>query len=101
MVLATAVTFIAPSTWGGHGIEPLNLGLMVLALALSGVFWVWGRKVPITDMPQMVAIFNGMGGGSAAAIGAAALLNAATSRQLRCAGLAAHDCLTRPAWCWA
>ncbi|NLB12859.1 MAG: NAD(P)(+) transhydrogenase (Re/Si-specific) subunit beta, partial [Gammaproteobacteria bacterium] len=97
MVLATAVTFIAPSTWGGHGIEPLNLGLMVLALALSGVFWVWGRKVPITDMPQMVAIFNGMGGGSAAAIGAAALLNAATfTGSCDAQALAAHDCMTRP-----
>src|SRR3546814_2575325 len=30
--------------------------------------------VAITDMPQMVALFNGMGGGSAAAIGAVELL---------------------------
>ncbi|MCX7562689.1 NAD(P)(+) transhydrogenase (Re/Si-specific) subunit beta [Xanthomonadaceae bacterium XH05] len=96
MVLATVVTFFAPSTWGGHGIEPLNLGLMVLAIALSGVFWVWGRKVPITDMPQMVAIFNGMGGGSAAAIGAAALVNAATfTGSCDATALASHDCLSR------
>jgi NAD(P) transhydrogenase subunit beta len=52
--------------------------------------------VPITDMPQMVAIFNGMGGGSAAAIGAVALLNAATSPAPATPALAAHSCLTAP-----
>ena len=39
-----------------------------------GLNWVWGKKVAITDMPQMVALFNGMGGGSAAAIGAVELV---------------------------
>jgi NAD(P) transhydrogenase subunit beta len=95
MVLATAITFVAPSTWGGH-VDYLNLGLMIVAILLSGVFWVWGKRVPITDMPQMVAIFNGMGGGSAAAIGGVALLNAATyTGACDPAALAAHDCLGR------
>ena len=95
MVLATAITFVAPSTWGGH-VDYINLGLMIVAILLSGVFWVWGKKVPITDMPQMVAIFNGMGGGSAAAIGGVALLNAATyTGACDPAALAAHDCLGR------
>jgi H+-translocating NAD(P) transhydrogenase subunit beta len=94
MVIATVVTFVAPSTWGAHGIDPTNLGLMVLAIALSYVFWVWGKRVPITDMPQMVAIFNGMGGGSAAAIGAAMMVNAA-SFEGACtpAAILAHECL--------
>ncbi|MDQ3228212.1 MAG: NAD(P)(+) transhydrogenase (Re/Si-specific) subunit beta, partial [Pseudomonadota bacterium] len=35
--------------------------------------WISGKKVAITDMPQMVALYNGMGGGSAAAIGAVEL----------------------------
>jgi H+-translocating NAD(P) transhydrogenase subunit beta len=96
MVLATAITFIAPSTWGAHGIDTLNLGLMVVAILLSVVFWLWGKKVPITDMPQMVAIFNGMGGGSAAAIGGVALLQAATfTDSCDAAALAAHNCLNR------
>jgi NAD(P) transhydrogenase subunit beta len=96
MVLATVVTFIAPSTWGAHGIDTINLGLMLLAIALSVVFWVWGKKVPITDMPQMVAIFNGMGGGSAAAIGGVALLNAATfGGACTPEAIAAHSCLGR------
>jgi len=49
----------------------VNLSLTGIALAL-GLGWAWwkGRTVPITAMPQMVALFNGMGGGSAAAIAA-------------------------------
>ncbi|MFN9730857.1 MAG: NAD(P)(+) transhydrogenase (Re/Si-specific) subunit beta [Pseudomonadota bacterium] len=94
MVIATVVTFFAPSTWGEHGIDTLNLGLMVLAIVLSYAFWVWGKKVPITDMPQMVAIFNGMGGGSAAAIGAAAMINAATfTGECTPQAMAAHACM--------
>ncbi len=67
MLIATAATFFLP---GLH-----NLGLMALAIVLGvGLNWLWGRKVAITDMPQMVALFNGMGGGSAAAIGAVELV---------------------------
>jgi NAD(P) transhydrogenase subunit beta len=94
MLIATAVTFVAPSTWGEHGIDQTNLILMVVAIVLSYVFWIWGKRVPITDMPQMVAIFNGMGGGSAAAIGAAAMINAATfSGECTPAAMAAHACM--------
>jgi NAD(P) transhydrogenase subunit beta len=96
MLIATAVTFVAPETWGGHGIERTNLVLMVVAIALSYVFWIWGKKVPITDMPQMVAIFNGMGGGSAAAIGAAAMINAATfTGECTAEAMDAHACMDR------
>jgi NAD(P) transhydrogenase subunit beta len=94
MVIATMVTFFAPATWGKDHIDQTNLILMVLAIALSYVFWVWGKRVPITDMPQMVAIFNGMGGGSAAAIGAAAMVNAASFEGACSAeAMAAHACL--------
>src|SRR5690606_1156172 len=48
---------------------------IIAGLAIGVVpTWLWGRKVAMTDMPQMVALFNGMGGGSAAAIGAGELL---------------------------
>ncbi|TBR10341.1 MAG: NAD(P)(+) transhydrogenase (Re/Si-specific) subunit beta [Lysobacter sp.] len=67
MIIATAATFLLP---GLH-----NLPLIVLALAIgTSTAWVSGKKVAITDMPQMVALYNGMGGGSAAAIGAVELL---------------------------
>jgi proton-translocating NAD(P)+ transhydrogenase subunit beta len=53
-----------------------NLSLAVLALAI-GFGWAWwsGSKVPMTAMPQMVAIYNGMGGGAAAAISASVLFS--------------------------
>ncbi len=67
MVIATAATFLLP----GLG----NIGLILVALVIGTVLaWVSGKKVAITDMPQMVALYNGMGGGSAAAIGAVELL---------------------------
>ena len=67
MLIATFATFFLP---GLH-----NIGLMVAGIVLGTVVtWVWGKKVAITDMPQMVALFNGMGGGSAAGIGAMELV---------------------------
>jgi NAD(P) transhydrogenase subunit beta len=56
---------------------PLNIGLAVLALAVGGgVAWWGGRKVAMTAMPQMVAIYNGMGGGAAGSIAAVELFGA-------------------------
>jgi len=67
MVIATVATFLLPEL---HNI-PLILAALVIG---SGAAWISGKKVAITDMPQMVALYNGMGGGSAAAIGAVELL---------------------------
>lgn len=67
MVIATVATFLLP--------ELHNHFLILLAVVIGTVSaWMWGKRVAITDMPQMVALFNGMGGGSAAAIGAVELL---------------------------
>ncbi|NKF21089.1 NAD(P)(+) transhydrogenase (Re/Si-specific) subunit beta [Solimonas marina] len=48
-----------------------NVTLAIIALVL-GFGWAWwsGKKVAMTAMPQMVALYNGMGGGAAAAIAA-------------------------------
>ena len=35
--------------------------------------WWSGKRVAMTDMPQMIALYNGMGGGAAAAIAAVEL----------------------------
>ena len=52
----------------------VNLGLAILALAIGGtIAWWSGKTVKMTAMPQMVAIYNGMGGGAAAAIAAVEL----------------------------
>ena len=54
---------------------PVNMALAVTALALGGgVAWWSGRKVAMTAMPQMVALYNGAGGGAAGAIAAVELL---------------------------
>jgi NAD(P) transhydrogenase subunit beta len=68
MVLATVVTI------GFMGASPLNLGLVLAAIAIGGIIaWVSGKRVAMTDMPQMIALYNGMGGGAAAAIAAVEL----------------------------
>ncbi len=67
MVVATLITFLWP--------DMHNYGLMTLAIAIGGgLAWYTGKKVAMTDMPQMIAIYNGMGGGAAAAIAAVELL---------------------------
>ncbi|MEE4639376.1 MAG: NAD(P)(+) transhydrogenase (Re/Si-specific) subunit beta [Wenzhouxiangella sp.] len=68
MLLAVVVTFIHPKVEG-------NYGLMLIALVSASVLaWWWARIVAMTDMPQMIALYNGMGGGSAAAIAGVELL---------------------------
>lgn len=61
-----------------------NVILVVVALAV-GLGWAWrsGRTVEMTAMPQMVALYNGMGGGAAAAIAAIELF-----------GMKAHGSIT-------
>jgi NAD(P) transhydrogenase subunit beta len=52
----------------------LNLALAFGALIIGGgLAWWAGRRVAMTAMPQMVAIYNGMGGGAAGAIAAVEL----------------------------
>ncbi len=71
MALATLVTF----GWPQMG----NYSLMVIALFIGGgLSWWSGIAVRMTDMPQMVALYNGMGGGAAAAIAAIELARGET-----------------------
>ncbi|WP_456447385.1 NAD(P)(+) transhydrogenase (Re/Si-specific) subunit beta [Oceanithermus sp.] len=67
MLAATIVTF----AWPGLG----NFFLIIVGILVGGgAAWVVAKKVAMTDMPQMVAIYNGMGGGAAGAIAAVELL---------------------------
>ncbi len=67
MVVATVITFAYP--------DLQNFMLMTTAIFIGGVLaWWTGKKVAMTDMPQMIALYNGMGGGAAAAISAVELL---------------------------
>ncbi len=70
MLVAVLATFFAPAM--------SNYLLMVVAVAIGGaVAYVAARRVAMTDMPQMVAIYNGMGGGAAALIAANELMHPA------------------------
>ncbi len=72
MLLSIAVTFLIP------GIS--NLILIFPAILTGAVIgWVAARRVAIVDMPQMVAIYNGMGAGAASAIASIELLRYAGS----------------------
>ncbi len=75
MVLATLVTFLDPQIFKNADHRTVNYILMVIAIVLGGsIAWVSGKKVQMTDMPQMIALYNGMGGGAAAAIAATQLI---------------------------
>ncbi|MEO0222781.1 MAG: NAD(P)(+) transhydrogenase (Re/Si-specific) subunit beta [candidate division WOR-3 bacterium] len=71
MLLAILITFVY--IFYEYTNDPLFTTKMVLMIALillgSVIGWVSAKKVPLTDMPQMVALFNGMGGGAAGVIG--------------------------------
>jgi NAD(P) transhydrogenase subunit beta len=66
MLVATAVTFAYPGM--------SNFEWIIPAILIGGGFAWWrGKRVAVTDMPQMIALYNGMGGGAAAAIAAVEL----------------------------
>jgi NAD(P) transhydrogenase subunit beta len=82
MVVAVLVTFLQPAlNAAGHpisevpvlfsGTKWINLVLIIVAIIIGGGVAAWlGKVVKMTDMPQMVAVYNGMGGGAAALIAA-------------------------------
>lgn len=60
-VLAVIITFVA--------YKPDHLAPILIALAIGTVGGVAGsRRVQMTHMPQLVALFNGVGGGAAALV---------------------------------
>jgi NAD(P) transhydrogenase subunit beta len=70
MALAIGVTLAR------EGLE--GYGLIAIAMAIGAVVGVVGaRRVKMTAMPQMVALFNGVGGGAAALIALAEFHNLA------------------------
>lgn len=61
-VIGTAILFAS-------GIPLNNLALIIAAMAVgSAIGAVSARRVKMTQMPQLVALFNGVGGGAAALI---------------------------------
>ena len=72
MLLATVVTFIHSA--GAQDFSRYFL-INIVGIAIGGgIAWFTAKKVAMTDMPQMIALYNGMGGGAAAAISAVILI---------------------------
>ena len=73
MALAIGATLFA------HGL--LSWGIMATGVLIGAVIGFWSaRSVKMTAMPQMVALFNGAGGGAAALVSTAEFMHAAASR---------------------
>jgi NAD(P) transhydrogenase subunit beta len=72
MLVATLVTFLSP----GMTNFPLIIAAIVVGTSLA---WWSGKRVAMTDIPQMIALYNGMGGGAAAAIAAVELYRGGTA----------------------
>ena len=70
--LATFVVFffvVGPKTGVAHGLPLHHLGWILGAMAVGLAIGVpAARKVQMTQMPQLVALFNGVGGGAAALV---------------------------------
>jgi NAD(P) transhydrogenase subunit beta len=80
MLVATLASFLYVFGIDEAAQPHLNLNVALAATALLiGTGWAWwsGKRVAMTAMPQMVALYNGMGGGAAAAIAAVELLRVA------------------------
>jgi NAD(P) transhydrogenase subunit beta len=80
MAVAT-VTLLASLQFSPEGTGIRNLPLIAAAIAIGALAGAIGaRRVAMTDMPQMVALLNGCGGGAAALISVAEFLHMGTAR---------------------
>lgn len=73
MVVAIVASFLYVFDVNEAAKPHLTTNIILAAIALVvGLSWAWrsGKTVEMTAMPQMVALYNGMGGGAAAAIAA-------------------------------
>jgi NAD(P) transhydrogenase subunit beta len=75
--IATAVVFFYGQEYYGGPVKHLPQILGAIAIG-SIIGWVAARRVQMTQMPQMVALFNGVGGGAAAVISVIEFLSVAT-----------------------
>ena len=71
MLLAIAASFAHPNVSSNHW-------LILLAILIGGTMsFIHAKRVELAEMPQMIALYNGLGGGAAATIAAVELLRAA------------------------
>lgn len=74
MAVGILIAFIYP--FDGAVDSVATFGWIIVALATGSIIgWVAAQKVEMTGMPQMVSLFNGLGGLSAVLVGFVELLN--------------------------
>ncbi len=67
MVLAVAMAFVKLFVTGGY--NWIAVGLLIAGIAVGAIAGVVSaKKVKMTDMPQLVSVFNTVGGGAAALV---------------------------------
>lgn len=84
MLVATLASFLYVNGINAAAQPHLSTNVILAATALLlGTGWAWwsGKKVAMTAMPQMVALYNGMGGGAAASIAAVELLRTSAEHE--------------------
>ena len=90
MVLAIVATFVyAAVTFGGNWI---GWTALAVGLLLGGAFGaVSARQVKMTDIPQLVSMFNAVGGGAAAAVAFADFVHRIAETSSAAAGTGSGD----------
>jgi NAD(P) transhydrogenase subunit beta len=73
MTLAAVVTFVWLLTPGNFirpgGMGPIAIGIILVGFVIGGGAGLWmARRVAMTAMPQLVSLFNAVGGGAAALV---------------------------------
>jgi NAD(P) transhydrogenase subunit beta len=77
MGIGIVATFFVNINSGNGATIPNNFAWIFGGLAVGGgIGWLAAKKVQMTAMPQMVSIFNGLGGACAVVLGVAELNNA-------------------------
>jgi H+-translocating NAD(P) transhydrogenase subunit beta len=69
MGLATVATFFI------EGVIDAAIWIVLAMIVGGGAGWIAAKRVQMTQMPQMVAIFNGLGGATAALVSVGEFLN--------------------------
>ena len=79
--IATAVAFFYGQDFFGGPVK--HLPLIIGAIAIGSIVgWVAAKRVQMTQMPQMVALFNGVGGGAAAVVSVIEFLSAGSDESI-------------------
>ncbi len=69
MVLAMLTTLLLHKNAGGGGIPLDNMWIILAAIGVGTVAgWIISRRVKMTDMPQLVSLFNASGGAASALV---------------------------------